>query len=297
MIRLVVPPAAAENFIRAASRWQETFKKDVAVVLRQQARSILTNTQRTGVVDLTPPTAGQGSVGSVSEQRKAGEAAVARDIGKVFMTAKEAVKKAKQENPRAGRVLSRLLRENKTSEAVKMIRFGGGEQVVAVKAHNRKGGVIVTGYTQKRISPTFKSLGRISDIQADPDPALHRRSRDARGRVNLTRPAMIVTDSGSLSAYIRKKQAMVGYHKSGWRASAAAVGASVAAFIARLSGPGRVINNLAQAGPRFGITFINETVGIARHNLSLSIAARALNFASARIDRAVRGYLRRTQRI
>lgn len=297
MIRLFLPASAAEQFVRSAARWQQVFKQDVAVILKQQAKSIITNSQRTGVMDLTPPTAGASAVGSLSEQRKAGEAAVSRDIRKVFMTAKEAVKKAKEDNPRAGRVFSRLLREKKTQEAMAILRFGGGEQVVAIKAHNRKGGVIVTGYTQKRISPSFKSLSGMTSIQAYPDPSLHRRSRDSRGRVNRNRPAAIVTDPASLTAYIKSRQAMVGYHKSGWRASAAAVGASVAAFISRLAGPGRVINNLAQAGPKFGITFINETVGIARHNLSLSIAARALNFASARIDRAVRGYLRRTQKL
>lgn len=297
MIRLVLPASAAENFVRAAARWQQVFKQDVAVILRQQAKSIITNSQRTGVMDLTPPTAGASAVGSLSEQRKAGEAAVARDIRKVFMTAKEAVKKAKEDNPRAGRVFSRLLREKKTQDAMNILRFGGGQQVVEVKAHNRKGGVIVTGYTQKRISPSFKSLSGLTAIQGYPDPSMHRRSRDSRGRVNRARPLAIVTDSAALTAYIKTRQGMVGYHKSGWRASAAAVGASVASFISRLAGPGRVINNLAQAGPKFGITFINETVGIARHNLSLSIAARALNFASARIDRAVRGYLRRTQKI
>lgn len=292
-----MPASAAENFIRSATRWQQAFKQDVSVILRQQAKSIITNSQRTGIVDLTPPTAGKSAAGSVSEQRKAGETAVARDIRKVFMTAREAVQKAKQDNPRAGRVLSRLLRERKIDDAMNLLRFGGGPAVVAIKPHHRRGGVIVTGYTQKRVSPTFKSLARISDIRGDPDPAQHRNSRDSRGRVNRTQPAMIVTDPASLTAYIKSKQAMVGYHKSGWKASASAVGASVAAFISRLSGPGRVINNLSQAGPKFGITFINETVGIARHNLSLSIAARALNFAAARIDRAVRGYLQRTQRL
>ena len=297
MIRLALPATAADNFIRAASRWQEVFKKDVAVVLRQQARSIITNAQRTGVMDLTPPTAGSGSPGSVSQQRKAGEAAVARDIRKVFMTAREAVKKAKEENPRAGRVFSRLLRERKIDDAMNILRFGGGQQTVEIRAHTRKGGVSVTPYTQRRISPTFKNLSRITEIRGDPDASLHQKSRDFRGRVNLSKPVMIVTDQSSLNSYIRKKQAMVGYHKSGWKASAAAVGATVSAFIARLSGQGRVINNLAQPGPKFGITFINETAGIARHNIALSIAAKALNFAAARIDRAVRGYLQRTQRI
>lgn len=297
MIRLFLPANAAAQFVRAAARWQDVFKKDVSIVLRQQAKSIITNSQRTGVLDLTPPTAGNSSVGSVSEQRKAGETAVARDIRKVFMTAKEAVKKAKEDDPRAGRILSKLLRERKIDDAMNLLRFGGGEHRVAVKAHSRKGGVIVASYTQKRISPAFKSLARITAIRGDPDPGLHRRSRDSRGRVNISRPSMIVTDPASLASYIRKKQGMVGFHKSGWKASAAAVGASVAAFVARLSGPGRVIDNFAQAGPKFGITFINETPGIARHNVALSIAARALNFAAARIDRAVRGYLQRTQRI
>lgn len=297
MIRLVLPASAADQFVRSAARWQEVFKQDVAVILKQQAKSIITNSQRTGVMDLTPPTAGASAVGSLSEQRQAGEAAVARDIRKVFMTAKEAVKKAKEDNPMAGRIFSRLLREKKIQEAMAVLRFGGGEQMVEIKAHSRKGGVIVNGYTQKRISPTFKSLSGLTTIQGYPDPSQHRRSRDSRGRVNRTRPAAIITDSASLTSYIKSRQGMVGYHKSGWRASAAAIGASVAAFISRLAGPGRVINNLTQSGPRFGITFINETVGIARHNLSLSIAARALNFASARIDRAVRGYLKRTQRI
>ena len=297
MIRLFLPPSAADQFVRSAARWQEAFKKDVSVVLRQQARSIITNSQRTGVMDLTPPTTGQSAVGSVSDQRKAGEAAVARDIRSVFMSAKEAVKKAKEDDAKAGRIFSKLLRERKIEEALNILRFGGGEQSVAVRAHSRKGGVIVTGYNQKRITPKFRSLSRITAIHGDPDPALHRRSRDSRGRVNRARPTMIVTDPSSMANYIRQKQQLVGFHKSGWKPSAAAVGAAVPAFVGRHSGPGRVIDNLAQAGPKFGVTFINETPGIARHNQALSIASRALAYAAGRIDRAVRGYLQRTQRI
>lgn len=297
MIRLLFPTSSADLFVRAASRWQEAFKKDVSVVLRQQARSILTNSQRTGVIDLTPPTVGQASVGSVSDQRKAGEAAVAKDIRSVFMTVKEAVKKAKEDDKRGGRVFSKLLRERKIEDAMNILRFGGGQRDVQVKAHNRKGGVIVTGYNQKRITPRFKSLSRVTAIQGDPDPALHRRLRNNRGRVNQARPSMIVTDPSSLANYIRKKQAMVGYHKSGWKASASAVGVGVPAFVSRHSGPGRVIDNLAQTGPRFGVTFINETPGIARHNQALAIAQRAIQFAAGRIDRAVRGYLQRKQRL
>jgi len=297
VIRLLLPTSAADQFVRAAARWQETFKKDVSVVLKQQARSIITNSQRTGVMDLTPPTVGSGSVGSVADQRRAGENAIARDIGAVFMTAKQAVKKAKEDDPRGGRLLSKLLRERKIEDALNVIQAGGGEQRIPVKAHSRRGGVIVTGYNQKRLTPKFRSLMRINAIQSDPDPSLHRRSRDSRGRVNRARPTMIVTDPASLANYVKLRQRMVGFHKSGWKASAAAVGAAVPSFVARHNGPGRVIDNLAQTGAKFGITFINETPGIARHNQALSIAARAIGYAAGRIDRAVRGYLQRTQKI
>jgi len=297
VIRLSLPPSAADQFVRAASRWQQAFKKDVSVILRQQARSLITNAQRTGVMDLTPPTVGDGSVGSVADQRRAGEAAVARDISSVFLSAKAAVKKAKEDDARGGRVFSKLLRERKIDDALNLLRFGGGEQQILVKAHSRRGGVIVTGYNQKRITPRFRSLSRITEIRGDPDSALHRRSRDSRGRVNRGRPSMIVTDPASLASFIRQKHQLVGFHKSGWKPSAAAVGATVPGFVARHSGPGRVIDNLAQAGTKFGITFINSTPGIARHNQVLAIAARALGYAAGRIDRAVRGYLQRTQRI
>ena len=297
MIRLALPQTAADNFIRAASRWQEVFKKDVSVILRQQAKSIVTNSQRTGVMDLTPPTLGTGAVGSVSEQRKAGERAVARDVGSVFISAKAAVKQAKDENPKAGRLLSRLLRERKIDDALNILRYAGGQRQVNVRGHLRAGGTAVKSYQQQRSTPAFKSLSRITEIRADPDKALHKRLRNNRGRVNQSRPSMMVTDPASLTAYIREKQAMVGYHKAGWKASAVAVGASVPAFVARHNAPGRVIDNLAQPGARFGITFINETRSIGIHNIALGIAAKALQFAAGRIDRAVRGYLQRTQRI
>lgn len=297
MIRLALPATAADNFIRAASRWQEVFKKDVAVVLRQQAKSIITNSQRTGVMDLTPPTAGQGAVGSVSDQRKAGERAVARDISSVFISAKAAVKKAKEDDPRAGRLLSRLLRERHLDAAMAVLRNAGNEINVTVRAHARGDGVGVKSYTQKRTGPRFKSLARINQIRDYPDPPLHARLRNNRGRVNQSLPSVMISDPASLTSYIRKKQAMVGYHKAGWKASASAVGAAVPAFVARHNAPGKVIDNLAQPGPRFGITFINETRSISIHNIALGIAAKALQFAANRIDRAVRGYLQRTQRI
>jgi hypothetical protein len=297
VIRLFLPASASDQFLRAASRWQNAFKKDVSVILRQQCRSLVTNSQRTGVADLTPPTVGTSAVGSVSEQRKAGEVAVARDIGRVFISARAAVANAKEEDAKAGKILSRLLRERKTEQALNLLRSGGGEQKINIRSHNRKGGVIVAAYTQRRQSPAFRSLSRITEIQDEPDPGLHRRSRDSRGRVNRFRPTMIVRDSGALTSYIRQKQALVGFHKSGWKRSAAAVGAALPAFVSRLNGPGRVIDNLQQAGTKFGVTFINDTPGILRHNAALSIAARALQFAAGRIDRAVRGYLQRTQKI
>lgn len=299
MIRLVVPPAAAENFIRAAARWQETFKKDVAVVLRQQARSIITNSQRTGVVDLTPPTAGQGSVGSASEQREAGETAVAKDIRSIFMTAKAAIKIVKDGDPKAGRLFARMLRQKKAAEAIALIRQSGQVQDVAVKAHTRKGGAQVRSYQQKRTVPLFRELSRITEIQGQPDPSIHRRQRNSRGRVRQAYPSVIILpEAGAgLVRYIEKKQAMVGYHKSGWRASAAAVGVGLPAFVARHSAPGRVIDNLNRTGTSFGITFINDAPSIARQNRDMGIAARALQFAADRIDRAIQGFRRRTQRI
>lgn len=297
MIRLALPATAADNFIRAASRWQEVFKKDVAVVLRQQARSIITNSQRTGVMDLTPPTAGHGTVGSVSAQRKAGELAVARDISKVFISAKAAVKKVKEDDPKAGRLLSRLLRAQQTDLAIAMFQSSGNETTITVRAHARKKGVGIKSYRQKRTPPRFLSLSRINEIRDYPDPVAHFRLRNYRGRVNQLRPSIMIADSSSLKQYVLIEQAKVGYHKAGWKASAAAVGAAVPAFVSRHNAPGKVIDNLAQPGPKFGITFINETAGIARHNIALSIAAKALNFAAGRIDRAVRGYHQRTQRI
>jgi hypothetical protein len=155
----------------------------------------------------------------------------------------------------------------------------------------------VRSYKQRREVPTFKNLQRITEIRGDPVPAAHKKARDYRGKVVQYYPTTLVTDNSLLLRYARSKTAMVGFHKSGWKPSAAAVGASVPAFIARHNGPGRVVDNLAQPGTKFGITFINDTPGIARHNASTYLAARALQFAAGRIDRAVRGYLQRTQRI
>ncbi len=83
------------------------------------------------------------------------------------------------------------------------------------------------------------AIGRLDIITWD-GGALHRRNRNKRGRVNRGRKPVLVNDPAALKKYVKEKQSLVGFAKSGWINAALSIkpGGRIPAWIRNNKGPG-----------------------------------------------------------
>ncbi len=80
--------------------------------------------------------------------------------------------------------------------------------------------------------------GRKKEVSSESPADIHRRHRDARGRVRRELSPKIKVRASDLSKLIREKKRMVGFLASGWKAAASKFNARLPAWITRHSGPG-----------------------------------------------------------
>ncbi|WP_395753325.1 hypothetical protein [Prosthecobacter sp.] len=187
---------------RALRRLSQVTGKRLGVVVKQNSRLIAWN-----LAHNTQP------YGMDLATKKQGEAAVLRDVGRVYSTATAIFKKLQE----TGQV-------KVAREWYKLVKIGG---------YDRAEKLLKTQSIPERNTPIFAPL----------EPALHQQARDGRGRVSRHRPAQILPDAKELRTYGAQRKALVGFGKAGWITAGSSLGSitRVPAWITRHKGiaPGR----------------------------------------------------------
>jgi hypothetical protein len=153
------------------------------------------------VVSWTPP-ASQGKTGL--KAKKQGEAAVERDIRRVYGTLADGYETIREIDPAAAAAYWFLVKEGNYIAAGDILRTFGARQFGSTRSFAKFDG-----------------------------GAMHKRFRNRRGRIARNRVMMIVTDQAALTAYIRKMQGRVGLLASGWASAAAKLGVRLPAWVTR----------------------------------------------------------------
>ncbi|WP_395736278.1 hypothetical protein [Prosthecobacter sp.] len=203
----------------AFRRLAEVTGKKLGVVVKQNARLIAWN-----LAHNTQP------YGMDLATKKMGEAAVLRDVGRVYSAASAIFKKLQD----TGQV-------KVAKEWYKLVKIGG---------YGKAEKLLKSTSLQERNTPIFAPL----------DPSLHDQARNSRGRVVRHRPAQILPDAKDLRNYGAKRKALVGFGKAGWITAGASLGSitRVPAWITRHKGiaPGRANDQSNRTYDPF-VTFTN----------------------------------------
>lgn len=203
----------------AFRRLAEVTGKKLGVVVKQNARLIAWN-----LAHNTQP------YGMDLAAKKAGEAAVLRDVGRVYSAASTIFRKLED--------LGQVKAAREWYKLVKIGGYGPAEKLLRQQS------------IPERNTPIFAPL----------DAAFHDRARNSRGRVVRHRPAQILPDSKSIRDYGAKRKALVGFGKGGWITAGASLGtiARVPAWITRHKGraPGRANDQSGRNLDPF-VTFTN----------------------------------------
>jgi hypothetical protein len=192
--------------------------KKAGVILRERAgllgRICAERTQP--VVDQAGGAISASSVefsGASPAARKMGEAAVIRDIARVYTTASAIFKEVRATTtPEAARAFYRMVKRGEYNQAEDFLR---------------------------KLKIRVSAL----QIQAWDDGSRHRQLRSSQGRIAKGKRPIVIGDIDALRAYIKTVKARVGYTKSGWinaaRQIQGAKGLSkVPQWIKKHSGPG-----------------------------------------------------------
>lgn len=176
--------------------------KKLGSVVKQNARLIAWN-----LMHNTQP------YGMTLASRKMGDAAVMRDIGKVYAPA------------------SAIYKQLLESGAVKMAK--GWYKLVKDGKYKEAEDILRKTSITDRNAAIFAPL----------DSSLHQGVRNSRGRVSRHRAAQIVPDAKEIKEYKKKRVALVGFGKAGWLTAASGLGSisRVPSWITRHRGkaPGR----------------------------------------------------------
>lgn len=142
---------------------------------------------------------------SYNEQRRIGEAAVERDIRKVFIPLRLFVEQLAGHNPELALALS----------------LAGG--LGAVNRVSRKQSQRASRVDMDALQAIFRNMGKEGMILPVVNPSLHEAARNRFGRVRRSRLYVVVNER-SINQYIREKKAHVGKAKAGWLKAALGLG-------------------------------------------------------------------------
>lgn len=165
--------------------------------------------------------------GMTLAEKKTGEAAVARDVGKVYRSAQSIFAEINRLDEKLAKAWYQLVKNGGYAHAEKLLR---------------------KLQIQDRNAPIFAPL----------DPGFHAAARDRRGRVARHRVAQIVPDAKDIKDYIRSKAQLVGFAKAGWISAGSQLGkvTRVPAWITRHVGkaPGHAVDNTKGTDPHATLT-------------------------------------------
>ena len=244
-----------------------TFRKRMEFLAKLQGKTANEEllTQARGfvreIIRITPPA--QGSA-SVRKNQSIGEHAVARDVGRVYLSA-----------GRAYNHIRDVLGEPQAKAF--WAAYQSGNKPVAESLLRRAGGL------SARVS-----LGPFDG------GAHHARNRNNRGRVSRDRHELVPTPGPEYEAYMNRKIGNVGILASGWVASARLVGERAPAYASRHSGNGAAHVTRKRSGDIY--TFHNRvpyaTQADLRRRADLVLAKQRRKLVE-RIRRTVRHVARR----
>jgi hypothetical protein len=265
----VVDLSKADDFFK---KFLNATGKTAAEVVRQQAKLLLrSRNSDNGIIKFTPP---QG----MDEAKKRGDAAVRRDIHRVFVSKESIQEIAKRSKVRGLRQAFRNKDANKILQIVNNQQQGS----VRVKGYRRKDGTRVADYTQQRQVSSLNNnrLGYISSVSDRPDRSVHKSRQDNRKHVRRRQWSQIVLDKPSLPNYIKEIQKRVGTLKAGWRKAAKELGVSLPPFVnAAPRGSGDISVKLGGENPTIVMT--NSTPNASR------VMQKVLDFVTAGRDQAM----------
>lgn len=244
-------------FERELGKMLDRSKKSAPEVVKQQAKLFVRD-----VVRMTPPmTDGKRPTQeSLNEQKRAGEKAVVRDIGRVFTTA-------------TGLTVSKAQSGTfSESELVNAFDFRSQELSDRVVNLARKGDVsAIRELVKDSKLPLF-------GVAAAPDPAMHNRQRK-RGKVSSRRTQrFLITSAPSVRAYVRQRLKEVGKAKAGWARAAATLGVNLPNWIAGKASPGLCDVSSLNNPTKPSLTVGNLVDYIQATGARLRIIQRAIDF-------------------
>lgn len=187
-----------ESLQLALVRLAEVTGKSLGNVVKQNTRLIAWNLSHN-----TQPW------GMTLAEKKLGEAAVARDVGNVFISAQSMYQRLLIENEKLARRWYKLVQGGGYAQALRLL--------------------------QDFSKDPFRNTPVIDQL----DPELHQRARNSsRGRVSRHRPAAILPQGKQIKEYIKTVQQRVGFAKAGWITAGSQLGAiaKVPAWITRHKG-------------------------------------------------------------
>lgn len=223
-----------QQFADLIPRLAKATGKSLSQIVKQQAALLVRGSgegRDEGLIPYTAPFEERGG-------QKLQTAIVERDIRRVFLTASTAKKILKNSGVRgASSALTRYVKANQVQKAISLLN-GTMDKRVRAKGYTRQQGgksVRVKSYSQTRsISVDLRNprLGKITSIASKPNPAVHKsRQRGVRTVVIGKQWSQLVTDNGSLAAYIKQKQRNVGILKAGWRPAADGLGVTLPTYV------------------------------------------------------------------
>lgn len=209
------------------------FKKDFGKLLRQQGKLAIRD-----MAKFTPPFSETTSQESFASQRKVGQAAVKRDIERVFTPFSK----------------------------IRMLQNPKGALAKAIQSHNWQE---VEQIMQRSGFPNARVFQTV-------EPSIHDRARNRRGQVSKSKPLPnFVFNERALDRYIRLKQSHVGKAKSGWTTASNVLNVGLPNWITKQNGPGECLD--ASEAPIWQrITFGNFVSWIQESGSQLQIVSRAL---------------------
>jgi hypothetical protein len=172
------------EFAATARRLREVKRISVEKLITDQSRLLTRDALR-----MTPPFGPNSITESFQVQRRIGQAAVRRDIARVFKPISSFSLVASPKNPKLAKAIQKAVRRKDVA----------GLQIIL-----------------QRIGPQVKVL-------LQPDPALHASARGHRGRVRKGHQPALILDVRALKRYQAEKESHVGKTKAGWLPAAEAL--------------------------------------------------------------------------
>lgn len=239
-------------------------------VMERIARNLLKE-----CVKFTPPFTERTGQESFAAQKRAGDAAVRREVTGLFRPFKEF------DAEREAKSVETFVREGS--------KFFNLPQNAALRT--RMLGYIAAGDWSK-VNAVLDDTGQhLSSVVPDATRALHREARDRRGRVRasaLKRPYYVENEK-SIVALLRERLAKVGFAKSGWKRAAAGLKLSLPNWIARHNGAGEFQKSGTNQWPR--IVLGNSVGYIQASGAELRIMQRAIANATYKLKKELEAVL------